>query len=243
MNSKNVVTIMDIGFVNKTKEEFLRDCVKPRLENEEKCFIVTANPEIVMKAREDQAYKEVIQEADYVIPDGIGIVKAAGWMKQPLKERIAGFDLVVDLLQYANERGLSCYFLGAQAHVNEKAVAAVRKEYPNVTIAGNHHGFFDLDDLSIVEAVKESNADIVLVALGLPRQELWINQHYHHFHKGVFIGVGGTLDGLAGDVPRAPKIWIKLNLEWLYRIIKQPSRIKRIGKVFEFMLRVLVKKS
>lgn len=234
---------MDIDFVNTTKKGFVNDYVLPRLDMEKKCFIVTANPEIVMRAREDQEYKQVIQSADYVIPDGIGIIKASNRLKQPLKERITGFDVVLDLLAYANEKELSCYFLGAKEDVNKKAVEEVTKQFPNLRIAGRHHGFFDLKDESIIEEVVKSEADIVLVALGLPRQELWIHNTINRFEKGVFLGVGGTLDVLAGEVPRAPKMWIKLNLEWLYRVLKQPTRVKRLMKNFEFMFRIILKRS
>ncbi|WP_026907562.1 WecB/TagA/CpsF family glycosyltransferase [Paucisalibacillus globulus] len=243
METKNIVTIMDIDFVNTTKKGFVNDYVLPRLDMEKKCFIVTANPEIVMRAREDQEYKQVIQSADYVIPDGIGIIKASNRLKQPLKERITGFDVVLDLLAYANEKELSCYFLGAKEDVNKKAVEEVTKQFPNLRIAGRHHGFFDLKDESIIEEVVKSEADIVLVALGLPRQELWIHNTINRFEKGVFLGVGGTLDVLAGEVPRAPKMWIKLNLEWLYRVLKQPTRVKRLMKNFEFMFRIILKRS
>src|SRR5690606_36508194 len=136
METKNTVPIMDINFINKTKEDFLNDCVFPRINSKQKCFIVTANPEIVMRAKEDQEYKHAIQSADHVIPDGIGIIKASNMLKAPLKERIAGYDLVMDLLEYANSNELSCYFLGSKEAVNSKAVEEVTRQYPNLKIAG-----------------------------------------------------------------------------------------------------------
>lgn len=242
VDSNQKVSIMNINFLNVTKTDFLNHYLFPRLNKGEKTFVVTANPEIVMKTREDPAYKEIVQSANYVIPDGAGILLAAKYMKQPLQERIAGIELVLDLLTFAEKQGMSCYFLGAKDYINEKAVLEMKKRFPDLTIAGNHHGFFDLDDPQIVEDVAQSNADIVLVALGLPRQEVWINQHKGEFSKGLFMGVGGSFDILAGEVKRAPKAWIKLNLEWLYRIVKEPFRVKRIFKVFEFMIRVILKK-
>src|SRR5699024_921800 len=211
--------------------------------NEQKCFIVTANPEIVMKTREDAAYKKSVKKADYVIPDGTGIIMAAKYMNQPLQERIPGYELMIDLLQYANDHGLSCFFLGASETVNEKTVEKVEKQFPQVQIAGRHHGFFDIDDAKVAGEIESSGADLVFVALGLPRQELWITRYIDKFSKGVFMGVGGSFDTLTGTVKRAPQAWINLNLEWLYRFLKQPFRFKRILKVFEFMIRIIFRKS
>ncbi|MGY0691318.1 WecB/TagA/CpsF family glycosyltransferase [Virgibacillus sp. FSP13] len=242
MKTRNTVTIMDIPFLNTTKSDFLNHYLLPGLADKHNSFVVTANPEIVMRAREDAAYKKAIQSADYVIPDGSGILMAAKYKKEPLQERVTGYDLMLDLLERAEEMGYSCFFLGAKEAVNEKVVDSVKKQYPGLKIAGHHHGFFDIDDPEIVEKVERTNPDLIFVALGLPRQELWIAKHRHQFSKGLFIGIGGSFDVIAGEVPRAPQVWINLNLEWLYRLIKQPTRFKRILKVFEFMGRVILKK-
>lgn len=242
-NQLETVEIMNVNFINATKNKFLTNYIYPSLMNENKQFIVTANPEIVMKARENEKYDEAIQSADYVVPDGAGILMAAKYMKLPLQERIAGYDLMLDLLEYANNKGLRCFFLGAKEEVNEKAVLEAERRFPNLTIAGRYHGFFDIEDQAIVDSVRKADADIVFVALGLPRQELWIARHMDQFQKGTFMGVGGSMDVLAGEVSRAPDIWIKLNLEWLHRLLKQPFRFKRILKVFEFMARIIFRKS
>lgn len=236
------VTIMDIEFYNTTKNEFLRDDLSPRLLEQVTTFVVTANPEIVMHTREDSEYKRIIQSADYVIPDGIGIIKAANMIKQPLQERIPGYDLMVDLLNYANEQHLSCYFLGAKETTNDKMIKQVQETLPGITIAGHHHGFFDLGNKDVVADIKEAQPDLIFVALGLPRQELWIDRYKDEFAKGLFIGVGGSFDSYTGEVKRAPQKWIDLNLEWLYRFIKQPVRFKRILKIIEFMIRVALRR-
>lgn len=235
---KNNVSIMDINFYNTTKQDLLKNDLYPRIARGEKCFLVTANPEIVMYARDEAEYKAIVQSADFVIPDGIGIIKASNWIKQPLKERIPGFELMLDLLSYADEHQLSCYFLGAQEEINEKAVKEVRKTYPGIKIAGRHHGYFEIEDRAVAEDVKETTPDLVFVALGMPRQEQWIAEYMPEFDKGVFMGVGGSFDTLTGEVKRAPQAWINLNLEWLYRFIKQPVRFKRLFKVFEFAVRM-----
>lgn len=237
-----IVPIMDVNFLNITQRDFLEGRLFPKLINHEKCFVVTANPELVMKTREDSAYKQSINKADYIVPDGVGIILAAAYKGRPLHERVTGSDITFDLLAFAEVKGLSCYFLGASENVNKKVVEEVESMYPRLKVAGRKHGFFDLDDPAVVDDVKIANPDIVFVALGLPRQENWIAKHIDRFNKGLFIGVGGTFDVIAGEVNRAPKFWIKLNLEWLYRLIKQPFRFKRILKVFEFMIRVVLKR-
>src|SRR5699024_3594708 len=163
--------IMDIDFINSTKKNLLTFYLYRHLEEQKKCYIVTANPEIVMKTREDNVYKQTVQKADYIVPDGIGILLAAKYLKKNLPERISGYDLMIDLIEYANEKGLSVYFLGAEESVNKKVVSRVNKNYPNLKIAGSHHGFFDIEDSNIVEKVLDSHADIVFVALGFPKQE------------------------------------------------------------------------
>ncbi|MBU8566625.1 WecB/TagA/CpsF family glycosyltransferase [Virgibacillus pantothenticus] len=242
MVNKTAVNIMDIEFINETKVDFLTEHVYPRLANNEKCFIVTANPEIVMKTRESKAYKNMVKQADYVVPDGVGIVMASKFQKQPIKERIPGYDLMLDLLATADKKSYSCYFLGAKEHVNKKVVEQIKQQYPNIIIAGYHHGYISTDDKSIVERIVSSNPDLIFVALGSPSQEEWITKHINNFTKGLFMGVGGSFDVIAGEVKRAPDAWINLNLEWLYRLLRQPFRWKRILKVIEFMARVYFKK-
>lgn len=242
INTRNEVSIMDIKFINATKADLLKNELLPRLRDGKKSFLVTANPEIVMKTREDAAYKEMVQQADYVVPDGAGIIIASKHVGNPIIERIPGFELMLDLLAFAETEGLSCYLLGAKESINEKAVVEIAKRYPALNIAGHHHGYFQVEDESIVDEVVAAQPDLVFVALGSPRQEAWITTHNQRFSKGLFMGVGGSFDVLSGEVKRAPQQWINLNLEWLYRLLKQPFRLKRILKAFEFIIRIFIKK-
>ncbi|MDK6863355.1 WecB/TagA/CpsF family glycosyltransferase [Nosocomiicoccus ampullae] len=237
---KRAVHLLGIPFVNTTHEQFV-DELKRRLEQKEKTFVVTANPEILMKTKEDNEFQHVVKRADYVTPDGIGVVLLSKLKRRPLKERITGFDLTVDLLQYADDENLSVYLLGAKESVNKEAAKQIQSTYPNLNIVGRHHGYIDIDDEKIHDEIYEQSPDIVFVALGAPKQELFIDRHIKNAQKGLFIGVGGSLDVHAKAVKRAPDIWIKLNLEWLYRMIKQPERIKRNIKVFSFMIKTLLK--
>lgn len=236
------VEIMDISFLNITRDDLFHRIIYPNLDRQHKQYFVTANPEIVMLANEKPEYKAMVKQADYVLPDGAGVVIASKIMGQPITERIPGFEVMTHLIGYAEEKGLSCYFLGAHEAVIEKFIERIKSLHPNLLIAGYHHGFFDLDDQKIIDHVKKSKPDLVFVALGSPRQEQWITKHYYRFDKGLFMGVGGSFDVIAGKVKRAPNAWIKLNLEWLYRLLQQPFRWKRILKVFHFMFRVLIKR-
>lgn len=231
------VDVLGVEFENTTQIEMV-DFIKARIQQNKKTFIVTANPEIVMHARRDPEYSDTLRSADFIVPDGIGIIMGAKMLKKPLQERIAGFDLMSDLLKVANEQCLNVFFLGSRENVIEQAIANVKNDYPHVHICGFHHGYFNGNDHEIAEMVRESNPDLVFVALGFPRQEQWIQTHLDMFDKGIFMGVGGSFDVLAGAVKRAPIIWRKLNLEWLYRLIKQPSRWKRMAFLPLFILKV-----
>lgn len=231
------VTILGTAFIPETLEGMTKRLVG-HIEEVEKAFVVTANPEIALHAYENEEYRRIIQKATYVTADGIGIVKAAKWSNQHLPERVAGFDLFMGLLHEANLKGYRVYLLGARPEVFDKAKQKIKADYPNITLAGGHHGYFDLDDKKIGENVKASKPDLVFVALGFPRQEEWIAKEIGRMEQGVFIGIGGSFDVLAGEVKRAPKAWQKLNLEWLYRLLSQPTRITRMLALPKFVLKV-----
>lgn len=232
------VDILGIPFVNTTKAQFVQK-LDEHLANQEKAFVVTANPEIVMKAREDEQYKKVIDQATYITADGIGVVKAAQLLNKPIPERVTGYDTMLDLLQLAETKQYSIYLLGGQQETLDKAVANIKSTYPRINVTGHHNGFFDWNQNNIQQEIINKKPDLIFVALGVPRQEYWISQNLPTFEKGVCIGVGGSFDVIAGTVERAPEIWQKANLEWLYRLIKQPSRWKRMLALPRFGLKIL----
>ncbi|HSH24022.1 MAG TPA: WecB/TagA/CpsF family glycosyltransferase [Massilibacterium sp.] len=231
------VSILSIPFANLSFDEFT-SLLFERMQTKTKTFVVTANPEIVMYANAHESYKQMITQADFIVPDGIGIIKAANTLKTPLKERVTGYDTTIRLLEKMNEAKLSVYVLGGKEEVLEKAVQTIESDYPNVSIAGCHHGYFDWEDKTIAADIKKTKPDLILVALGFPRQEQWIYEHFDMFDRGVFIGVGGTIDVLAGTVERAPMFWQKIHLEWLYRLLKQPSRWKRMLAIPKFLMAI-----
>lgn len=235
------IQIQNVNFSNYRMDEFL-DIFESRIEKEEKTFVVTANPEIVEYAKKDQEYYRALKKADYITPDGIGVVIASKILKKPLKERVAGFDLMCNLLHMAEKKNKKVYLLGAKESTLEKTYKNIMEKHPNLNIVGRHHGYIDINDEKLVENIVELEPDLIFVALGFPKQELWIEKHMDKFQKGFFMGVGGSFDVWAGEVKRAPEIWIKLNAEWLYRLVKQPTRFKRMLVLPQFLLRVMVER-
>ncbi|MEH7303844.1 WecB/TagA/CpsF family glycosyltransferase [Neobacillus drentensis] len=233
----NLVSVLGIDFVNKCFDQVVEDLLSS-IKNKRKAFIVTANPEIVMYAHEHPDYKNIIQSADMVVPDGYGIILASKILHTPIRERVAGYDLTVRLLELGNEKKWKIYVLGGREETNQKAVANIQSNFPQIQIAGRHHGFFDWEKSTVTAEIKAANPDIVLVALGFPRQEQWIAKNLDQFAGGLFMGVGGSIDVLAGEVERAPRIWQKMNLEWFYRLISQPSRWRRMLAIPRFLLQI-----
>ncbi|MBT2731113.1 WecB/TagA/CpsF family glycosyltransferase [Carnobacterium sp. ISL-102] len=231
------VSVLGVAFDNQTKETFLEELIK-RVDHNQKSFVVTANPEIVMYAKKNPAYMSLINKADYVIADGIGIIKGSKMLGTPIVERVAGYDLMLALLEEANVKGSRVYLLGAKEEVLQSTVAKVQKFYPSIDLVGARNGYFDLSDTSIIESVQATQPDMVFVAIGYPRQEQWIHQYLSTASKGLLMGVGGSFDVLSGKSKRAPKIFIQLNSEWLYRLIKQPLRFKRMMALPQFLREV-----
>jgi N-acetylglucosaminyldiphosphoundecaprenol N-acetyl-beta-D-mannosaminyltransferase len=237
----NTVTILGISFMKKRFNDMV-ELVVQRLLDRQKTFIVTANPEIVMHANKHEDYMKAVKKADYVVPDGHGIILASRILNTPIPERVTGYDLTVRLLELSNQHQWKVYLLGGTEEVNAAAAAHIGKSYPHAQLVGRHHGFFDWKDSKIPSDIKELKPDIILVALGVPRQEQWIAAHLDEFSHGIFIGVGGSIDVLAGTVKRAPKVWQALRIEWLYRLAKQPSRWRRMLALPEFVLEVFKEK-
>ena len=235
------IKIQNINFSNYSMVEFLK-IFESRIDKEEKTFVVTANPEIVEYANKEHNYYETLSKADYITPDGIGVVIASKILKSPLKERVAGYDLMSELLNIAEMKGKKVYLLGAKDGTLEKTYQNIKKKFPELNIVGRHHGYIDISDEELVQSIVELQPDLIFVALGFPKQEYWIERHIDKFQKGLFMGVGGSFDVWAGEVKRAPEVWIKLNLEWLYRLIKQPTRFKRMLVLPQFLFKVMLKR-
>ena len=201
-------------------------------------YVVTPNPEIVWLARRRADLAEAVNGADLVIPDGIGVIYAARILGTPLPERVPGIELAQALLQHAAERDHPVYLLGAKPGVAERASENLRRAYPGLRVVGFGDGYFT-EDGPVLKSIRDSGARLVLVCLGFPRQELWMAAHRDEVDDALMLGVGGSMDVFAGDVERAPEAWCRAGLEWLYRLLKQPSRIRRQIKLPLFLLSVI----
>ncbi|KZE38398.1 acetylglucosaminyldiphospho-UDP acetyl-beta-D-mannosaminyltransferase [Bhargavaea cecembensis] len=231
------VDVLNIELDNCTKQELLNELFDSIKSNRRR-FLVTANPEIIMMANKDSGFAKVIQAADYVVADGIGLIIGSKIIGNPLKERIPGVELMQDLLVMADENNLSVYFYGAKQEVLQKLNTVIKQDYPGLKIVGSSDGYSSSAE-DVAKQIAMTVPDLVFVAMGAPRQETWIYNHYKNFSKGIFIGVGGSFDVLSGTVKRAPKVWRKLNLEWLYRILTQPARWKRSMLLPAYLVAIL----
>ncbi|MCI8920727.1 MAG: WecB/TagA/CpsF family glycosyltransferase [Acutalibacter sp.] len=209
-------------------EEFCKKA-ESAMESGRRMFVVTANPEILMAAGRDEKARELLLSAEAeIVPDGISVVKAMGMLGLPVTERITGVDLADKLLHSAGRSGKSVYLLGAKEEVVSTLAKNLKAHYPAMTL--HYHNGYDGDKDSIMKEIAILSPDLVLVGLGVPAQEFLIHRHLQDFTKGVLMGVGGSFDVLSGMKRRAPALFVKTNTEWLYRILREPSRLKRFWR-------------
>lgn len=196
--------------------------------------VVSGNPEVLYHGVKNQElHQEFIAEDTLIIPDGIGVCYPLRWKGYQV-QRLAGIDLVIQMLSALEKEEKTIYLLGGSSEVNKKMVDYLKKNYTELQIAGAHDGFFK-DEVAIVNEIQASGADVLLVAMGAPKQELFIAKHRSQLSCQLMMGVGGTFDVLTGMVQRAPQWVIRLNMEWLYRVAKEPVRLKRLKNNFVFV--------
>lgn len=203
-------------------------------------FVVTANAEIIMMAHEDPAYKELLlQRADLVLPDGAGTVWAGNYLGYNVPERVAGYDLYLRLLEEAARHGIPVYFFGGKPGIADEAAAEAVRRWPGLQVAGCRNGYFKPEEeAEIVKGINDSGAKMLFAALGAPKQENWLDQYASRLKPSLLMGIGGSFDVLAGKVQRAPRWMQEARLEWLYRLLKQPSRFGRMMALPKFVLAV-----
>lgn len=205
--------------------------------------VITANPEMVMLARQDESLARIFQEAALVVPDGYGLVWASRVLSRPLPERVAGIDLFQSLAALAAQKGYRMFLLGAREGIASQAALTLQEKHPELIICGTHHGYFSPDEeRQVLDRIREARPHILAVALGAPRQEIWLARHQARLEVPVGIGIGGSLDVLAGQVQRAPRWMQERGLEWLYRLIREPWRYKRMLFIPRFAAAVLLQK-
>ena len=201
--------------------------------DERRCaYAVTPNPEIVLASRKNRKLASAVRAADMVLADGVGVIYASHILGTPIKNRIPGIDFASALMARMSECGKKVFLLGAKSGVAELAGERLSERYPGLDICGVNDGYFEEEDNELVlEKINAQSPDLVLVCLGAPKQEIWMKNNAELLNAGLMIGLGGALDVYAGVVERAPRKWRKLGLEWLYRLIREPRRIKRMIKL------------
>jgi len=232
--------ILNFKIFNKDKTTLMN-----YIEDLDKVNIISGNPEVLFNGLNDPVLKENFNNKNsIIIPDGVGTVIASKLLKRPVKEKIAGIDIVREVLIKANLEGKSIYLLGAKEEVVKKCVENIKFEFPYLKVSGFHNGFFDLNNCDdIIESIKRCEPWAIFVAMGSPKQEIFIQKVMDVLNTHIFMGVGCVFYIFAGNLKRAPKWMIFLGLEWLYRVIKEPFRIKRLVSIPKFLLLVVKNKN
>lgn len=234
------VNVLDVMFDNITKEDAVSFALE-KIISHSGDYVVTPNPEIVMEAASNPSLRSALCDAALVLPDGIGIVYGAKILRTPLEEKVPGIDFATDLMEKLSGQNGSVYLFGAKPGIAEKAAVRLTEKFTGLNIVGCADGYFT-DDSGIIEDINRVKPDLLLVCLGFPKQEIWMHQNCGRLDVGLMAGLGGSLDVFAGVVERAPVKWQKLGLEWLYRLLKQPSRIGRMMRLPLFLLCVIKKR-
>ena len=231
------VDVLGVGFDNITMEQAVSRAME-LMEESGAHYVVTPNPEIVEICREDEKARAVINRADLVLPDGIGVIYGAKLLHTPLVQRLPGIEFAQALMAAMAGTEKKLFLLGAKPGYAEEAARRLTERYPGLKIAGTNDGYFQ-EDAPVVEKIRRSGANAVFVCLGAPKQEFWMAQNGEATGAGLLVGLGGCLDVFSGNTKRAPAIFCRLGLEWFYRLLCQPSRIGRMMKLPLFLLHVM----
>lgn len=235
----SICRILGVPFVNISPSEAV-DRVVSYLNGNGKSMIFTPNPEMVMEARKNKEFMEILNSSTMNVPDGIGIIYGSKFTQNPIKERVAGYDLMLGVFDKMKDMGKTAYFFGGAPGIADRAKAVIEERFPGLKIVGTANGYFDKErEREIIAEINMLKPDLLLVGIGFPKQEKWIYEHIKGLNIKAAAGVGGSFDGWCGNVPRAPKFFIDNNIEWFYRLIKQPSRIGRMMQLPLFMLVVI----
>ncbi|MFC1752411.1 WecB/TagA/CpsF family glycosyltransferase [Thermoproteota archaeon] len=232
---KASVSLFDYTIANTTLSQVLKKFQSQDLNRFYR--VVTLNPEIIIQCETNRGLKRIVQEADLIIPDGIGLVFALKLLKNESLTRITGMDL---LLQILKKQTFSIFLVGSKLDTLNTAVSAIQKRYPNLNVKGFHHGYFNKDqEQDLLASIQKLKPDIILCGMGFPKQELFLFKLSKQIPRGIGIGVGGAFDVLSGNKQRAPK-WIqKIGLEWFFRAIIEPKRFSRLRFIFPYFHLIL----
>ncbi len=233
-------TILGVNVNTENYDELIKILFQ-RVEQKEKSLVVAINPEKLMKAKEDPDLKALLNRAEFQIPDGIGVILASKLNKGNITSRVTGIDMMDRIVREAARTQKSIFLYGAKPGVADKAAEALKFTYPSLIIAGTQDGY-EKDNEKVIAKINEAKPEVLFVAMGSPKQELWIEANRDKLYPSLYQGVGGSFDVLAGNIKRAPKIFLKTGTEWFYRLAIEPSRIKRQMVLPLFLLETLKKK-
>lgn len=241
---KEIATILGVPVVPYTMDEAVAKLTQDTLQRKRN-FVVTANAEIIMMAQDDKEYKTLLAEtADLILPDGAGTVWAGNYLGYTVPERVAGYDLYLRLLEEAARNKIPVYFFGGKPGIAEEAAAEGKRRWSGLHVAGCRNGYFSAEEEPvIIEDINRSGAAMLFAALGAPKQEKWLAQYRDRLKPSLLMGIGGSFDVLAGKMQRAPKWMQDAKLEWLFRLMKQPSRFGRMLALPKFVFAVRDEKS
>lgn len=215
------------------------DWILTQIREQKKASVFTPNPEIVMEAYHNKKLQDILNTSGLVVPDGIGVVIGSKIIGQALPMRVAGYDLVQSLFSRMKDEDMKVFFYGAAPGVAALAKEKMEAAYPGLKVCGILDGY-QKDENLILQTINEAQPDLLLVGLGAPKQEYWIHDHLAGLSVKVAFGCGGSFDVMAGVHQRAPKIFIKLGLEWFHRLITQPKRAKRMLRLPVFLFKMFV---
>ena len=235
--------ILGVGFDSLSREE-LTEKLNKMLDRDSGGYLVTPNPEILMCADEDAEYREILNDAELCIADGVGVVWAAKTLKIPLKERIPGVEIGEEVLSICARKGLGVFLLGGKEGVADMAALNLKKKYNGLIVSGTHHGYFGEDeDGGIVEMINESGAKVLFVCIGFPKQEIWMHENNRFLTNiRLSLALGGSLDVYAGVAHRAPRLFRRAGLEWLWRCFSSAGHFRRAFKLPLYIKRVVKEK-
>jgi N-acetylglucosaminyldiphosphoundecaprenol N-acetyl-beta-D-mannosaminyltransferase len=225
--------ILGVEILSTDYKHFM-ESISEDIEMNRKKVIVAVNPEKIMKMREDAQLDDFVKKADYRIPDGTGILLASKKMGGNIKNRITGVDTMMELAKLASEKNYSIFLLGSRDEIVEKTKDTLISRFPGLRIAGVRNGY-DLNDEVVVRKINNSGAQILFIAMGSPKQELWMDKNKDDLNVNIFQGVGGSFDVIGGFIKRAPSWMQKIGLEWLHRLILEPKRIFRQMNLVRFL--------
>ena len=231
------ISIYGVGYNNVTLDEAAALCEELMLE-EKNHMVVTPNAEIGYMASKDIKLERILNRADVVIADGVGVVYASRIYRTPVKAKVPGVELGVKVLENAAKSGRGVFFLGAKPGVGDMAAAKISEKIPGINFVGIRDGYFKSDE-EVINEINASGAEILFVCLGAPKQEFWMAENFDKLNCRLMLGLGGSLDSYAGTVKRAPDIFIKLGLEWFYRLLKEPKRFGRMLALPKYMFAVI----